>query len=65
MCRIKIKNQLLDAVWSKWFTQPSDSYIEVAAQVPYDINAIEWIEINPIETRVEEKLTPAKEFDYT
>ena len=63
--RLKIKNESVVQDWSHWLTQPSESYIEAAAQGPYAVDAIEWLEINPIETRAEGKLIAAKEIDHT
>ena len=54
----------MDAAWSNWLGHPSDTYIEAAAQGPYCIDAIEWIEINPMETKAAGKLMPVKEFDH-
>lgn len=63
--RLKIKNEPLVQDWSSWLIQPVDSYIEAAAQGPYAVDTIEWLEINPIEIRVEGKLIPVKEVDHT
>ena len=62
--RLKINDQPVDAAWSNWLGHPSDTYIEAAAQGPYSIDAIEWIEINPMETKAAGKLMPVKEFDH-
>jgi len=58
--RLKIKGQRLDAGWSHWLIAPSDNYIEAAAQGPYTVDAIEWVEIDPIE-----KKSAGKETDHT
>ncbi len=63
--RLKIKNEPLDAAWSHWLGNPVDNYIEAETQGPYSIDDIEWIEIDPVEKRVEGKLIPAKEFDHS
>jgi hypothetical protein len=63
--RLKIKNEPVVPAWSDWLIQPTDSYIEAAAQGPYAVDAIEWLEINPIETRTEGKIIPANEIDHT
>lgn len=63
--RLKIKNEVLDAPWSKWLTQPSDNYFEAERQGPYSINDIEWVEINPIQNRKDGRLVPEKEFDHS
>lgn len=63
--RLKIKNELLPAVWSKWVIQPSDHYVEAETQGPYPINEIEWVEINPVEKREQGRLLPQKEVDHS
>jgi len=63
--RLKIKNESIVQGWSHWLIQPSESYIEAAAQGPYSIDDIEWLEINPIEKKVQGTLIPAKEIDHT
>ncbi len=63
--RLKIKNQLIVQDWSQWLTQPGDSYIEAAAQGPYAVDDVEWLEINPIEKNVEGTVLPVNEIDHT
>jgi|GEM_PF-1814378 len=62
--RLKIRNQPLDAAWSTWLTQPGDNHIEAEAQGPYSVNEIEWVEIDPVETKGKVKLVAEKEIDH-
>ena len=63
--KLKIKNESAVATWSNWLGQPSDHYIEAEMQGPYSLDDIEWVEINPIESRKEGRLIPGKEVDHS
>jgi hypothetical protein len=63
--RLKIKNEALDAAWSNWLGHPSDTYLEAENQGPYSIKNIEWIEIDPVESRRIGRLVPDKKIDHT
>ena len=63
--KLKIKNESAAATWSNWIIKPSDNYIEAEMQGPYSLDEIEWVEINPIESRKEGRLIPGKEFDHS
>lgn len=63
--RLKIKGESLDAAWSNWLTRPGNQYIEAAAQGPYSLNDIEWVEVNPVEKRATGRLMPEQEIDHS
>ena len=63
--RLKIKDEALAAPWSHWIIKPSDNYFETEKQGPYSTSNIEWIEVNPIEERQQEKLVLVKQIDHT
>ena len=63
--RLKIKNQSITENWSNRLAQPADSYIEAENQGRYALDDIEWIEINPIEKRLEGEPGKTKVYDHS
>jgi hypothetical protein len=63
--RLKIKNTPITANWSSWLGQPGDNNIEAEVQGMYPLGEIEWVEIDPIERRIEGEPIATKENDHS
>ena len=63
--RLKIKNQPLTENWSSWLIQPEDNYIESENQESYNVNDIEWVDINTTGKRMERDSNSLKDFDHS
>lgn len=61
--RLKIKKESLIAAWSSWLSQAGEDYIVAEVQGSFPFDAIEWVEIKPIEKTDNEKFSSAKTFD--
>lgn len=63
--RLKIKNQLITDNWSSWLGQNGDGFIEAENQGTCSVDDIEWVEINPIEKRIEGEPMKIKEYNHS
>lgn len=63
--RLKIKNEPLGNHWSNLLINSSNNYYKTEKQGPYSVDDIEWIEINPVESRKEGRSLAEKKIDHS
>jgi hypothetical protein len=63
--RLKLVDKDFPSNWSKWIINPSGNYVETETSEPILISEIDWIEINPIESKRIGKLVADKKIDHS
>lgn len=63
--RVKGRGVSEPSIWSPWINEPERGYVELKGLGPVPTDALDWVEINPVENRYQGRLVAPKAIDHS